>query len=584
MPIRQPIVSVLGHVDHGKTTLLDTIRGTTVASREAGAITQHIGATEVPLKVINSICGEMTGGKKFSVPGLLFIDTPGHQSFREMRRRGGTLADIAVLVIDINEGLKPQTQESISILRRCGTPFIVALNKIDLIPGWRRGEGVGPLSKSLERQTEAMRGQLDERIYKIIGKLHDLGVQADKYTQITDFKAMNAMVPVVARTGEGIPDLLLVLIGIAQRFMEESLTIEEEGPGEGTILEVKEEKGLGPTLDVILYKGVLRLGDTIAVGTASEPKITKVRAILKPKPLDEIRDPKERFDPRSEISAAAGIKVVGQDVTGAIAGGPIRVMSGDLAKIMKEMENEAKVSIKTTEGGIIIKADALGSLEAICFEAENAGIKISKAEVGDVSRRDIVGAGTCGDAMNHVILGFNVQVLPDAKEEMLSCDVQIITGDIIYRLIQDYQAWLGKAKRVKDADLREEIVHPGKVLLLPDCVFRVSKPAIVGVRVLAGRVRPGQKLIKSDGKEGGKIKSIRSGENTIKEALQGAEVALALEGPTVGRQINVGDVMYVDMPEEHARRLQTAALNVDEKDALASLYKIKEKEKRYWGR
>ncbi|MEW5937675.1 MAG: translation initiation factor IF-2 [Candidatus Thermoplasmatota archaeon] len=584
MPIRQPIVSVLGHVDHGKTTLLDRIRGTAVAAREAGAITQHIGATEVPIYAIQKMCGVMTEGKRFAVPGLLFIDTPGHHSFKGMRARGGSLADMAVLVIDINEGIKPQTEESISVLRRCGTQFVIALNKIDLIPGWRRKEGVRCLAEALERQTEDVQNLIEERTYKIVGRLHDLGVNADKYQGITDFKRTVAIVPLSAKSGEGLPDLLLVLIGIAQRFFEESLTLEETGPGEGTILEVKVERGLGPTLDVIIYKGTLRLGDTIAIGTVGEPKVTRVRAILKPKPLDEIRDPRERFEPRSEVSAAAGIKVVGQDVSGAVAGAPLLVVAGDLSAALSRISSASKACVSTCEDGILVKADALGSLEAISYEAEHAGIPIRRAEVGDISRREIVEAATCKEREHRVVLGFNVDLLPDAREEMEHQDVAVITGNIIYRLIEDYQRWGAETKAAQEADLRDEIMHPGKALLLPNCVFRASKPAIVGVRVLAGRLRPGQRLIRQDGKDVGRIKSIRTGETSLKEALGGAEVALAIEGPTVGRQISEGDVILVDVPEEDAKRLQDLQLTPDERDILGEIYKIKQAEKKFWGR
>ncbi|HSV42815.1 MAG TPA: translation initiation factor IF-2, partial [Methanomassiliicoccales archaeon] len=308
MTNRQPIVSVLGHVDHGKTSLLDYIRGTTVSAREAGFITQHIGATEVPLEHIEKVCAQLMRGKKFGVPGLLFIDTPGHQSFISLRARGGSLADIAVLVIDINDGLKPQTIESINILRRYKTPFVIALNKIDLVDGWISNPK-SPFILSERTQTEEVKDRLNNRMYEIIGRFSMEGLSADRYDRIDNFTKNIALIPVSAKTGEGIPDLLLVLIGLAQRFLEGKIST-EEGPAKGTILEVKEEKGLGQTLDVIIYAGTLRRGDAVALGTKSgKPLLTKVKAVLKPKPLDEIRDPRDRFDSVKEISAAAGVKV-----------------------------------------------------------------------------------------------------------------------------------------------------------------------------------------------------------------------------------------------------------------------------------
>ncbi len=378
--IRQPIVSVLGHVDHGKTSFLDYIRGSTVVSREAGAITQHIGATEVPVEAIYKICGELMPEQKLTIPGLLFIDTPGHHSFVTLRSRGGTLADMAILIIDINEGLKPQTIESINILKRAKTPFIVALNKIDLIPGWRVQKDEA-FMVSIIKQNEDVMNRVEERLYNIVGRLYEYGFSADRYDKISDFRKNMALVPISAKTGEGIADTLMVLVGLAQKFLEVDLWADESGPGEGTILEIKEEKGLGPTMDFILYRGTIRRGDTIVLSTKTDPKVTKVRAILKPKPLDEIRDPRERFDSMDSITAAAGVKIVAQDITDVIAGGLLRVANKDTERVVEEIFSEGELSIETNENGMIFKADAIGSLEGLAYEAKERDILIKKAEV-----------------------------------------------------------------------------------------------------------------------------------------------------------------------------------------------------------
>jgi translation initiation factor 5B len=580
--IRQPIVSVLGHVDHGKTSFLDYIRGSTVVSREAGAITQHIGATEVPVDAIYELCGQLISERTLTIPGLLFIDTPGHHSFTTLRSRGGNLADMAILIIDINEGIKPQTLESINILKRARTPFLVALNKIDLIPGWRAQKGE-PFMLSIQKQNDAVKNLVQERLYDIVGKLHDQGFSADRYDKISDFQKNMALVPVSAKTGEGVADVLLVLVGLAQRFLEEELWTDETGDGEGTILEIKEEKGLGPTMDVILYKGKINRGDTVVLGTTDQPKVTKVKAILKPKPLDEIRDPRERFDTAEKITAAAGVKIVAQDITNVIAGGILRVANKETETVVEEVCTESGLCIDTVEGGLIFKADAIGSLEGLAFEAKENDIPIKKAEVGDISRRDIMEASAHSDPLKRVVFGFNVNILPDAKEELLESDIKIIQGDIVYKLIEDYEEWLAERKRELEKESRKELVYPGKVLLLPECIFRVSKPAICGVRILAGRIRPGQRLIRDDGKEVGKIRSIRSGDDTLKEAIMGQEVAIAIEGPTVGRQISVEMVLYVDIPESHCKELRAQNLNADETDLLEQVCTIKRKSDKFWG-
>ncbi len=580
LAIRQPVVSVLGHVDHGKTKLLDRIRGTSVQAREAGAITQHIGATEVPIEHIYKVCSKLIGKKKFDVPGLLFIDTPGHHSFVTLRARGGSLADLAVLVIDIREGLMPQTIESIHILRQYKTPFVIALNKVDTIQGWISEDG-RPFILSEKTQQQHTLDAFNEKLYKIMAQLAEEGISADRYDRIDDFTKTVALVPISAKEGEGIPDLLLVLIGLAQRFLEQQLE-KGEGPGKGTILEIKEEKGLGTTMDMILYSGTIKKGDTVALGTRGAPVVTKVKAILKPKPLDEIRDPRDRFDSVKEINAAAGVKISCQNMEGVIAGAPLRVVKGPNDPAISEMTEETSIKIETQERGITIKADAIGSLEALAFEAKAANITIRKYGVGDITRRDVVEAAY-GDKANNVVLGFNVNISKDAEEELTKLNLKVMTNQIVYALIQEYQEWVDESKRKTNIDMRSELAFPAKFKILPNCVFRVSKPAIVGVRILAGQIRIGQKLITADGKDAGKIKSIHTGEDTLKEAKQGDEVAVGIDGVTAGRHINEGDVIYVDLIGSAIKQLSKMDLTEDEKMTMNDVVIIKRKEEPFWG-
>jgi len=581
--VRQPIVSVLGHVDHGKTTLLDSVRGTKVAARESGGITQHIGATEVPLQVILEVCKDIAGKKQFKVPGLLFIDTPGHHSFTTLRARGGALADLAVLVIDINEGFRPQTIESLSILKRYKTPFVIAANKIDMVPGWRRHPKAA-FGASLAEQTDGARDELDRRLYELVGKLFEQGFTGERYDKVADFTTTLAVVPVSAKFGEGIPDLLLMLVGLAQRFLESQLET-GEGPGEGTILEVKEEKGLGLTLNAIIFDGVISKGDTVVLGGMPRPIVTKVKALLKPKPLDEIRDPQDRFDSVKKVSAAAGIKISASGLEGAMAGAPIRVATrATLDEIVAKVESESSIQVATQEEGILVKADAIGSLEALAFECKAADIPIRFARVGPVSRRDIVDAATIQNPLHKVMFTFNVPVLPDAREELLkNPDVKILESDVIYRLIEDFQKWREERVRQLEEEKRQQLVFPGKILVLGEYVFNISKPAIFGVRVLAGRIRAGDSLMKDDGRVVGRVKSIQDKKASLKEAKTGAEVAVAMDGVTFGRQVKGEDVLYVEMPEADARALSRLELTMDEREALGKVCEIKRREDPFWG-
>ncbi len=581
--IRQPIVSVLGHVDHGKSSLLDQIRGTSVVAREAGGITQHIGATEVPLDAIRAICGDLVKDKTFKIPGLLFIDTPGHVAFTTLRARGGALADLAVLVVDVNEGFRPQTVESINILKRYKTPFLVAANKVDMVPGWRKIEKAS-FAAAVAEQHEAVREELDRRLYDVVGKFYEHGFSAERYDKIEDFATTVAIVPTSAKHGVGIPELLLMLIGLAQRFLEADLKV-PEGPAEGTILEVKEEKGLGVTLDAIVYKGVLNRGDTIVLGSTGKPIVTKVKAVLRPKPLDEIRDPQDRFDSVARVTAAAGVKIAASGLEGATAGGPLReAKARDLKEVVAAVAAETVPKVETSDEGILVKADALGSLEAIAYECKESGTPIKFARVGPVSRRDVVDAATVQEPLHQVILAFNVPLLDDARDELAKHpDVKVLEGDVIYRLLQDYQAWAETRRQELDDARRLAMPYPAKVRFLPEFVFRASKPAIFGVRVLAGRLRPGLPLMREDGKTLGRVRSIRSGEEVVTEAVAGKEVAIAVDGVTVGRQVKGGDVLYVDLPEESARTLRDQPLNPDERATLEEIGAIKRKEDPFWG-
>jgi translation initiation factor 5B len=586
MTIRQPIVSVLGHVDHGKTTLLDIIRGGSVVDREAGKITQHIGATEVPIDTILDICGKLLDSKTCKIPGLLFIDTPGHHAFTTLRARGGTLADIAVLIIDINEGLMPQTKESINILKQYKTPFVIAANKIDRINGWEDFTKQC-FQDSYGQQTPEIQALLDDMIYKIVGQFYEEGMTADRYDKITDFTKNIAIIPISAKTGEGVSDLLMVLIGLAQRFLGEELESEESGPGEGTVLEVKEIRGLGTTLDTIIFNGVVRKEDTLVIGTSTgKPLVTKIKALLKPKPLDEIRDPRERFNSVDKVSAASGVKISAPNLTDVIAGVPVRVVKSSVEETVTEVEKELQLGIETNEEGVLVKADAIGSLEAMAFELNNIDILIKKAEVGDIARRDVVDAQTIQDPLKKVLFAFNVKITPEAKDELEKVeyqDVKIFEGDVIYKLIEDYQKWLEHKKAELDAEQRLQVVYPGMIKILPDCVFRVSKPAIIGVRVLAGRIRPGQTLMRIDGRSIGRIKSIQHENRSVKEGKMGDELAISIPNATVGRQFRVEDILYVDIPETHVGQLNKTELSIEEQEVLDKVIQIKRKEKFSWG-
>lgn len=578
MRLRTPIVCVLGHVDHGKTTFLDHIRGTTLAEGEVGAITQHIGATEIPIEVINKVCSPLVYSEKFKVPGLLFIDTPGHHAFTSLRKKGGTLADLAVLFVDIVEGFQSQTYEALSILRRFKTPFVVALNKIDRISGWRAYENK-PFATSYGEQSDSIRRKVDERIYETVGKLAEEGLSSDRYDFIKDFQKNICIVPMSAKTGEGIPDLLLVLIGLAQRFLEKDLYLHETKEAVGSVLEVKEEEGLGPVIDAIIHDGEIRADDSIAVASRERPIVTKIRALLKPKPVSEIRCSAD-FKHVSSVTAAAGVRIAAPGLEKSLTGGPLRVVRDfdRIEEVMKDIESEvSELEIDTSSPGIIIKADTIGSLEALAKELRDMKIPIQKAEVGDVSKRDIIEAKTIEDPLLSVILGFNVGILPYAKLEA-GDKINIFTDQTIYRLVEDYSVWRIEEKQKIIREKLEQVTIPGCFTILRDHVFRQSKPAVVGVKVLGGKIKPNVGLIRADGVKVGRIKSVQSKGEALSRAAIGEEVAIAIDGATIGRQIKENDLIYVDIPKHHVDKIKTELYDVltgDENEVFERFLDVK---------
>ena len=588
---RQPIVAVLGHVDHGKTSLLDHVRSlgeqsrSSVMDREAGGITQHIGATEVPSEVLNELCAPLLGGNTFDSPGLLFIDTPGHHSFSSLRSRGGSLADIAILIVDIMEGCRPQTKESLRILKQSKTPFVVAANKVDRIHGWDAVEGRS-MAISMRGQSKESLGLFDQRYWELVGQFAEDGFNLERYEKIKDFTKEIAMVPISAREGEGIQDLLAVVIGLAERYLSDQLT-DVDGSGEATVLEMKEERGLGKTLDLILHRGSIRKGDEIVLVSDSGGISTHVKGLFSPRGMSEMRDAGDRWDNTEAAYAAAGVKISAPSLDGVLVGTTLRVVNSDEERdaAIASANEEANLSIELDEEGVCIKSDTVGGLEALAKELRGVDVPIREASIGKVSRRDVRSAEASSDPLHRIIMAFSTEILDEAEEEISASEtgVKHIGSEIIYRILEEREEWVEARKNELEEESREIIVYPGRIMLLPDHTFRVSKPAVVGVRVLAGRVHIGQGLLKN-GNRVGRIKSIRSGQESLKEARQGAEVAISVDGVTVGRQIDEGDVLLVDIPESHARKLRKLEMTPVEEEVYEELLSIHRKNDHFWGR
>ena len=590
VPIRQPIVCMLGHVDTGKTSLLDKIRGTAVQLREAGGLTQQIGASYFPFDTLVAITRELVQNVNFDirVPGLLVVDTPGHEAFANLRSRGGSVADIAILVVDAMHGFENQTYESLTILKSRKVPFIVAANKIDRIDGWVSEEN-RPFMKAYNAQSKWVKEDLDNRLYNMMGTLSREGFSSERFDRVRNFTKNVAIVPVSAKTGEGIGELLAVLIGLTQQYLTAKLEV-TEGPALGTVLEVREEVGLGTTLNAIIYDGTLNADDTIVIGGKEGPITTKIRAILVPQPLDEIRDPRKKFNSIDEAHAAAGIKIAASDIDDAIPGSLLIAVGGDMTleravdEVASEME---RLRVQTDNVGIILKTDTLGSLEAIVESLRHREVPIRIADIGDVSRRDVVEAISVKheEPLYGAILAFNVKILPDAEKEAHDNKVQVFWNDIIYNLMDDYVRWMEEEREAKARKEFEALVKPGKIEIMDGYIFRRAKPAIFGAKVLGGQITPSVNMINAEGDRIGRISQIQDRGEAIPRADEDQEVAVAMPQPIVGRHIKERDVLYVDIPERHAKQLRTkfaGRLTEKQSEALKELVELKRRTDVLW--
>ncbi len=572
--LRQPIIAVLGHVDAGKTSLLDRIRQTAVASREAGGITQAIGTTEIPSSTLQEICGEMLKKFRFEikVPGLLFIDTPGHEAFTTLRRRGGSIADLAVLVVDIVEGIMPQTAESIDILKSSKTPFVVAMNKIDRISGWKPGTN---FLENYAEQADDVQKEFEQKFYQVVQQFSQHSLSVERFDRISDFTKTIAAVPLSSKTGEGIAELLTVLMGLAQQFLREQLGEKQESAG--MVLEVKDVIGLGKTIDVIIYNGKVSKNDYLVIG-GKTPQISKIRALLLPEPMKDMRTEK-KFRSVEEVHAAAGFKISAPGLDDVIAGSPIRTAKtfAEAEQLLEELEKEREeTEIHAESEGLILKADTIGGLEALIMIFRAHPIK--EASIGTISKKDVMKAEANQEHTYKIVIGFNSTVAEEAATLAKDKGIKMMTSDVIYRLIEDYEKWQEEEKEnIKKKEI-EGLPRPGKIKLLPGCVFRASNPAIVGCEVVGGLLKAGSNLMK-DGKQIGEVKQIQSQGQNIEDARNGDKIAVSITGPAVGRQIEENDVLYSNISSGDYAKLKKNEqfLTGTEKEVLQEIFEIKRK-------
>ncbi|KAI5357752.1 Putative small GTP-binding protein [Septoria linicola] len=561
--LRSPICCILGHVDTGKTKLLDKVRQTNVQEGEAGGITQQIGATYFPVEALQKKTDivNQDGAFEFKVPGLLVIDTPGHESFTNLRSRGSSLCNIAILVVDIMHGLEPQTLESMKLLRDRKTPFIVALNKIDRLYGWKSIPNNG-FRASLASQKSSVQGEFADRLEKTKLAFAEQGFNAELFYENKSMAKFVSLVPTSAHTGEGIPDMLKLLITLTQERMTKQLMYLTEV--EATILEVKVIEGLGTTIDVVLSNGILNEGDRIVLCGTDGPICTDIRALLTPAEMKELRI-KSQYVHNKQVKAAIGVKIAANGLDTAIAGSRLLVMKDkndedeqdDLEEeVMGDLENLMS-RISKTGRGVTVQASTLGSLEALLEFLRVSKIPVANISIGPVHKRDVITASTMLEKAKEyaVILCFDVKVDKDAHEMAEQMGVKIFMADIIYHLFDNFTDHMKKLAAQKKEESKMLAVFP--CVLKPVAVFNKKDPIVIGIDVAEGNLRLHTPLavVKQNPVTGvkdifslGRVVSIERDHKQLDICKKGQpSVAIKIEGsnqPGYGRQLEEKDTLY----------------------------------------
>ncbi|AQK92576.1 eukaryotic translation initiation factor 2 (eIF-2) family protein [Zea mays] len=566
--LRSPICCILGHVDTGKTKLLDCIRRTNVQEGEAGGITQQIGATYFPTENIRERTRELKADATLKVPGLLVIDTPGHESFSNLRSRGSSLCDIAILVVDIMHGLEPQTIESLNLLKSRDAVFIVALNKVDRLYGWKKCPNA-PIVKALKQQNEDVKREFNMRLTDIVTQFKMQGVNTALYYKNKEMEDTFNIVPTSAVSGEGIPDLLLLLVQWTQKTMEEKLTFVDEV--QCTVLEVKVVEGHGTTIDVVLVNGILHEGDQIVVCGMQGPIVTTVRALLTPHPMRELRV-KGTYIHHKEIRAAQGVKISAQGLEHAIAGTALYVLGpdDDLDKlneaVMEEM-TRVRSRIDRSGEGVYVQASTLGSLEALTEFLKSPAVNIPFCDfsIGPVHKKDVMKASVMLERKKEyaTILAFDVKVMPDARDLAEESGVRIFVADIIYHLFDQFTAYIKNLKEEKKKESAEEAVFPCVLKIMPNCVFNKKDPIVLGVDVLEGIAKVGTPLCipSKEFIDIGKIASVEINHKQVDMATKGQKVAIKIiANNSDEQQRSFG--RHFDMEDELVSRISRRSIDI----------------------
>ncbi|KAJ5070393.1 intein-containing eukaryotic translation initiation factor 5b precursor [Anaeramoeba ignava] len=522
------------------TKLLDKIRHSKVQDGEVGGITQQIGATYFPIETIKKQTKSLNKQNKYTydLPGLLIIDTPGHESFANLRSRGSSLCDIAILVVDIHHGLEPQTKESINLLRKRKTPFVVALNKIDRLTDWKANPW-SDFKQSLRKQGRNTKDHFQKKLKDTITAFNEEALNAELYYNNPNIRKYVSLVPTSAITGEGIPDLLMLLVQITQKRMSKTLRYLSEL--QCTVLEVKIIDGLGTTIDVILANGVLNQGDTIVICGREGAIVTTIRALLTPQPLKELRI-KSEYMHHTQLKAAQGCKIAAAKLEFAVPGSPLLIPKNpndpdELEFLKQEVMKDFNIMLSSVDKsgkGVYVQSSTLGALEALLEFLRESKIPVSGINIGPVHKKDVEKISIMIEKQKEyaIILAFDVKVMPEARELAQKRGVKIFTADIIYHLFDQFKLYMEQLQREKENKLSTEIVFPCQLSIISDYIFNTKDPIIMGVDIEEGSLRIGTPIVANLDENNsiylGRVISIEKERAPVHQADKGSSVSIKI--------------------------------------------------------
>lgn len=575
---RKPIVVVMGHVDHGKTSLLDSLRQSNITKGEKGGITQQIGATDFPFKRIHQITGKLKSPFKIDpenvkLPGFLMIDTPGHEAFHNLRERGSSLCDFAILVVDIEDGLMPQTKDSIKLLKDRNIPFIIAATKIDKIYGWEK-YNFNSFKASYRKQSDDAKGAFYNYIEGLKEAFLEFEINADLHYSFKNVRKNNLnlvekeesklkscypIVPVCSLSGEGTADIFGVLYYIMEKWMKRKVKYDSTDT-KAIIMELDQVKGYGWTADVILVNGTIQKGDKFLIYNQDEETEITVKNILTPPPLTQLGN-KNSWTSHDKVEAAMGVKIIANNIEKTFAGNNIFKITdkSDLKKYHEIIEKEKESfnsNFDFNSKGIWIQSPNRATIEALMIELKKSNIPIKGYTIGKLSEKSLNNLSAIyQETENPFLLYFGD---PDKKLCRFAQDkkIKMICSEVIYHLIEEYKKLFKDLLNLKKDDLKDtsEVFLPCKMNVLKKFIINKGgngKEIILGMQIVGGKVTKNTKLcaVKVD-KKGklisevvklGKVLSIQKNKKELDDAKMGDSVAIKMdnsENHLFGRQFD----------------------------------------------